>query len=209
MNKTQQQVIALAGLFQAMEEIDTLAQTGQSNQATLETALKSLFITNPETTLSVYGNLSQLSKGLKQVHKLLEQVDNTKRLNSVRYALAIIHLESKLKKATPMLNELAKRLERAENQTQHFGLLHENVIASIASIYTDTISTFKLRVQISGQESHLTIEHNAAKVRALLLSGIRAAMLWRQLGGHRWHFIFKRKTLAKECTHLLNQINLH
>ena len=36
---------------------------------------------------------------------------------------------------------------------------------------------------------------NAAKIRALLLSGIRSARLWRQLGGHRWQLIFSRRKL--------------
>jgi len=205
MNKNQQQIIALAGLFQAMATVDELAQEGQCEEAHLETALNSLFITDPKDTLSVYGDLSKLRTGLEMCYILLGKTSTYKRLNSVRYALAIIHLENKLTKDKDMLNMLGQRLSRAENQIQHFGLTHDNVLASIASIYTDTISTFKLRVQISGQERFLTIDRNAAKIRALLLAGIRAATLWRQLGGHRWHFVLKRKTLAKESAFLLSK----
>ncbi|MNJ04984.1 High frequency lysogenization protein HflD [compost metagenome] len=39
---------------------------------------------------------------------------------------------------------------------------------------------------------------NASKIRALLLAGIRAARLWRQLGGHRWQLVFSRRKLLNE-----------
>jgi len=203
MNKTQQQVIALAGLFQSMHAVEDIAQKGLTDNSLVETALNSLFIINPESTIEVYGDISKIKGGLNQITTLLGQNSTNKQMNAVRYALAIIHLEKKLSKQSDMLATLSKRLERTQNQVQHFGLLHENVISSIAEIYSDTISTFKLRVQISGQERFLTIDHNAAKIRCLLLSGIRAAMLWRQLGGHRWHFIFKRGSIAEQSKYLL------
>ena len=203
MNKTQQQVLALAGLFQAMSTVDKLAQTGLCETSELETSLSSLFITDPETTLAVYGDLSKLERGLEIVHSLLAKTDTKGQIFPVRYALAIIHLERKLNKDQTMLTTLGQRLDRAQQQVSHFGLLHENVYNSIASIYMDTISTFSLRVQISGQERYLTIDLNAAKIRCLLLAGVRSATLWRQLGGRRWHFVLKRKSLAEECKTLL------
>ena len=42
---------------------------------------------------------------------------------------------------------------------------------------------------------HLQQTDTAAKIRALLLAGIRSARLWRQLGGHRWQLIFSRRKL--------------
>jgi len=205
MNKAQEQVIALAGLFQAMDAIENIAQQGRCDEQTLETALSSLFVGNPNNTLDVFGDLAHLKPGFTKVHDLLNKSNTNKRLNAVRYALAIVHLESKLNKQKDMLATIGKRLERAESQVQHFSLLHENVLESIAAIYLDTISTFQLRVQISGEEQLLTISQNIAKIRSLLLSGIRAATLWRQVGGRRWHFIFKRAELSKQAEYLLNK----
>jgi high frequency lysogenization protein len=206
MNKAQEQVIALAGLFQAMDAIESIAQQGRCDEQVLETALGSLFVGNPEKTLDVFGELARLKPGLIKVRELLNKSNADKRLNSVRYALAIIHLESKLKKQKDMLATIGQRLERAESQVQHFSILHENVLESIAAIYLDTISTFQLRVQISGEERLLKISQNVAKIRSLLLAGIRAATLWRQVGGHRWHFIFKRNELTKQANFLLSQV---
>lgn len=206
MTKSQQQVIALAGLFQAMDAVENIAQQGRCDERVFETSLKSLFVNDPGTALDVYGELADLKTGLEKVRDLLSKTNTDKRLNSVRYALAIVHLESKLNKQPEMLNTISSRLERTQNQIQHFNLLHENVIESIASIYLDTISTFKLRIQVSGQQHLLTISQNAAKIRALLLVGIRAAILWRQVGGRRWHLIFKRADLTRQANFLLDQI---
>jgi high frequency lysogenization protein len=203
MNNTQQQILALAGLFQAMSAVDAIAQKGQCDSKQLETSLNSLFVTNPETTLSVYGELNKLETGLEVVHDLLAKTNANEHILPIRYALAIVHLERKLNKDESMLNTLGERLDRAQQQVDHFGTCHENVINGIASIYVDTISTFSLRVQISGQERHLSVDLNAARIRCLLLAGVRSAMLWRQLAGRRWHFIFKRKALARECESLL------
>lgn len=207
MNANQEQVIALAGLFQAMEAVDNVAQTGHCNEAVLETSIKSLFVNNPDTALSVYGELADLKPGLQLVESLLSESNNNKQLSHVRYALAIVQLERRLAKEPDMLNTISRRLEHTENQISHFGLLHENVFSGLASIYSDTISTFSLRVHISGQEQHLKVSQNADKIRCLLLTGIRSAILWRQVKGHRWHFIFKRKALLNECRFLLSKVS--
>lgn len=208
MNQTQQQVIALAGLFQAMEAVDHIAQTGRCNEAVLETSINGLFVENPDNALSVYGQLADIKPGLELVKRLLSDNNtNNKHLNYVRYALAIVQLERRLSKTPQMLTTISQRLEHTKNQVSHFGVLHENVYSGIASIYSDTISTFSLRVHISGQEQQLKIAQNADKIRCLLLTGIRSAILWRQVKGHRWHFIFKRKAIINECEFLLSKID--
>ena len=208
MNQNQQQVIALAGLFQAMEAVDHTAQTGRCSDVVLETSIKSLFVENPDNALAVYGELTDIKPGLQLLQRLLSDNNtNNKHLNYVRYTLAIIQLERKLSKTPDMLNTISKRLEHTKNQINHFGILHENVCSGIASIYSDTLSTFSLRVHISGHEQQLKVPQNADKIRSLLLAGMRSAILWRQVKGHRWHFIFKRKAIINECDNLLAKIN--
>jgi high frequency lysogenization protein len=56
---------------------------------------------------------------------------------------------------------------------------------------------------IKGDQAHLSNVDNAAKIRALLLAGIRAALLWRQAGGDRWKLIFSRSAMQKEAQQLL------
>ena len=56
---------------------------------------------------------------------------------------------------------------------------------------------------IKGDQTHLANPENAAKIRTLLLAGIRAALLWRQAGGNRWKLIFARGAMQKEAQGLL------
>jgi len=69
------------------------------------------------------------------------------------------------------------------------------MMAAISGIYQDTLSTMTFRIQVQGDSRLLQQSTISNQVRATLLTGIRAAMLWRQLGGKRWHLIFKRKAL--------------
>ncbi len=46
------------------------------------------------------------------------------------------------------------------------------------------------------------IAHYADIIRALLLAGIRAAFLWRQLGGRRWRLLLQRKKLLQASQNL-------
>ena len=55
---------------------------------------------------------------------------------------------------------------------------------------------------VKGEPPHLQNPDNINKIRALLLAGIRSAMLWRQVGGLRRHIIFNRRKLLT-ITHRL------
>lgn len=82
---------------------------------------------------------------------------------------------------------------------------HTNVVSSLASLYQDTISTFSFRIQVTGEPRYLQNQENANKIRALLLAGIRSAILWDQIGGKRWHLLFFRKQIGKAAKELLNR----
>jgi high frequency lysogenization protein len=49
---------------------------------------------------------------------------------------------------------------------------------------------------VQGDPRHLHAPDNQNRIRALLLAGIRAAWLWRQVGGSRWKILLGRKQLA-------------
>ncbi len=197
-----EQVIALAGIFQAAALVQQIAQSSQYDQVALESSIKSLFISDPETTLSVYGDAYGLDLGFKTLKQVLKKDSGQKNIEIIRYTLSLIHLESKLRKQPEMLNIISKRVDQADGQAKHFSLLHENVIHNLASLYMDTISTFNLRVQVTGNPNHLKVSHNAALIRATLLTGIRSAILWRQTGGRRWHLLLKRKAIEAAVNRL-------
>jgi high frequency lysogenization protein len=198
------QTLALAGLCQAASLVQQIAHNGHCDNTALETCLRSLFATNADTTLDVYGGeLSDIRPGLETLSTVLAQQSRPQDVEILRYVLNLIHLESKLRRRNDMLEIIASRIDQARHTASHFGYTHSNLISNLASIYGDTISTFRLRIQVSGNPQILQQEENAAKVRALLLAGIRSAVLWRQSGGHRWQLIFARKKVIGHARELL------
>lgn len=198
MSDPRQQLIALGAVFESAALVDKLARTGQISEAPLGCMLGSLLARNPASTLDVYGGDSlNLRDGFKALASALERKPGSLQREPLRYALAMLTLERQLDKRGDMLDLIGQRLDQVEQQVQHFGLVHENVIASFASIYQDTLSTFRQRIQVHGDMRHLQVSSNAARIRALLLAGIRSARLWRQLGGSRWQMVFSRRRLLQ------------
>ncbi|WP_312724098.1 high frequency lysogenization protein HflD [Stutzerimonas kunmingensis] len=196
MNTLDEQLIALGAVFEAATLVDRIARTGQVPNASLGCMLGSLLARSPETTLEIYGGDDlNLRDGYRALVGALERDSSALQREPLRYALAMIGLERQLDKRDDMLQVIGSRLDQIQQQVEHFGITHENVVASFGSLYQDTLSTFRQRIQVQGDMRHLQQTDNAAKIRALLLSGIRSARLWRQLGGHRWQMIFSRRKL--------------
>ncbi|MBS8241616.1 lysogenization regulator HflD [Marinobacter lipolyticus] len=202
------QTLALAGVFQAAAQVQQVAHTGQCTDSSFETSVRSLFATDPDTTLDVYGGeLKDLREGLTTLANVLSQQSKPQDIEVLRYALNLIHLESKLNRNKDMMSVLGSRIDQARHTASHFGYLHSNLIANLASIYTDTISTFRMRIQVTGDPATLQREENAARVRTLLLAGIRSAVLWRQSGGRRWQLVISRRRVIATAKELAEKAN--
>lgn len=204
MSPTQEQLIALAALFQASSLVDKLARTGQVSDGQLGCLLGSLLVRDPQNTLEVYGGDDlNLREGYKALVNALERNPASLQREPLRYALLLLGLERQLSKRDDLLQVIGNRLDQIQGQVEHFGLTHDNVVAACGGLYQDTISTFRQRVQVHGDMRFLQQPAIASKVRALLLAGIRSARLWRQLGGHRWQLILSRRKLLNELYPLL------
>ena len=196
MTPQQEQLIALGAVFEAAVLVDRIARTGQVPNAALGSMLGSLLVRENKPALELDGGDDlNLRDGYRALVGALERDTSSLQREPLRYALAMIGLERQLDKRGDMLQVIGSRLDQIQQQVDHFGLTHENVIASFGGLYQDTLSTFRQRIQVQGDMRHLQQTDNAAKIRALLLAGIRAARLWRQLGGHRWQMVFSRRRL--------------
>ena len=202
-------VISLAGICQATHLVDQLAKTGYLKTEEFEVAVKSLCNQNPDSTESVFGSAAKLRLGLENLIELLNNHRAPKNTYVLRYVLGVIHLQKRLMRNREMLEIIGTRIETANRQAEHFGISHDNVIANIAEIYTDTISKLPYRIQVSGDHNYLQQQRVANQVRVLLFAGIRATMLWRQNTGSRWQLLFYRKQIAETAQSLLDEIKLH
>ncbi len=196
MTPLQEQLVALGAVFEAAALVDRIARTGQVPNAALAAMLGSLLVRENKPALEIYGGDDlNLREGYRALVGALERDTSSLQREPLRYALAMIGLERQLDKRSDLLQVIGSRLDQIQQQVDHFGPTHENVIASFGGLYQDTLSTFRQRIQVQGDMRHLQQTDNAAKIRALLLAGIRSARLWRQLGGHRWQMVFSRRKM--------------
>lgn len=200
-------VIALAGIYQASTLVRQVAQQGKFIDSSVTTCLHSLFKVDANCVDDVYGGLNSLKLGLKTLLVQLGfEKSSARDLEITRYVLSLIYLERKLVKKTLLMDTLTAGIKQASQQAQYFSETHENVIAKLADIYQQTVSTLNPTITVKGDKNVLTNPDNANLIRALLLSGARSTILWRQCGGHRWQFLFGRAKIIQMATDLLDSI---
>ena len=200
------QTIALAGAMQALTTLEQLAKTGYSKSDEIETAVNSLFNTQPESVEAVYSNIGKLESGLDTLERLLTHYTSPENSDLLRYVIGIIQVEKTLSRKKDVLSIVGSRLDIAKQQSSHFGVTHENVIGNIADIYSDTISKFRYRIQVSGNANYLQQARVANQVRTLLFAAVRSIILWRQIGGRRWHIVIHRKKILEQCHELQREV---
>lgn len=203
--------IALAGIFQATKLVQQIANTGNADEQDMTSCINSLFQTDIENTDEAFGGTQRLHTGLRT---LVEQLSGRngkneprqpKELFITKYVAGVMVLEKRLKNDSDMLGKIADGIEHARTQMQHFSLLHDNVIAGLADLYSQTISHLKPRIMVQGEHIYISNPNNANRIRALLLSAIRATVLWRQCGGTRWQLLFQRRAIIEEAKRLLQK----
>ncbi|AEG01390.1 high frequency lysogenization protein HflD [Methylomonas methanica] len=199
------QTIALAGVAQACSLVRQLATTGNADLEAMTASIGSILKIDSDSVADVYGGLIGIKHGLEQLNLQLTSrvVANPEQ---ARYAAQLVHLQKQLSQNPDMLDQIRTGITKAQTQAEHFGVMHENVLANLADVYHGTISTLQPRIMINGDPQHLGNQTTVNKIRALLLAGIRASLLWRQCGGSRWHLLLSRKKLHHEANHLLSQI---
>lgn len=210
-NIHRQKVLALAAVFQAASLADNLARRGTADTAAIKTLLDSIIVFDTDNPEAIYGTPQQLLIGLKSLEACLSVNsldDNNQYANQLQYALGMIQLENQLSKSDKLLETLRQRLEQVQKQLVVFDndVTAQPMINNFAGIYIDTIGTLKFRLQIKGKEQKLQTLGVPEQIRAVLLAGIRAAWLWRRLGGRRWHLLFTRSSIMEELRVLIKEV---
>lgn len=198
------QAMSLAGVFQAAIMVEQIARQGHCPPSEMTTAVEALLNTDPQSTEDVFGGVANLREGLKALRTLLSRQRAGVHNDAIRYAMSLLHLEGKLRKHPDMLATLGKHITQSQERRQYFqDPLHDAVIGSLARNYQETLSQLNFRIQVTGNPNYLNQQRHADQIRMLLLFGVRAALLWRQLGGRRWQLLLSRKSLLNATNDLL------
>ncbi len=207
MEHTQQdRTLALAGIYQAAKLVQEIARTGSVANANLSPLLETLFRFDANSVLEVYGDSSTVKKGLQVLADQLSGNRQQSDMELTRYAIGLLQLEKSLSRKPSVMDELARQLQTTQDKMEYFDLTHENIIASLAEIYQQFISPLAAKIMVKGEGDYLSQTHNVNKIRAILLAGIRSAVLWRQCGGTRWQLLFSRNRYLQSAQALLKTI---
>lgn len=199
---------ALAALSQAVYLVDSIARKGVVDAEDFRAMLESLFADAGTTAspLNLYGDASMLQTGLRIGGKILrgEAMPQTKLL--MTYSAGLLSLERRLSRDSDMRRKLAEGMQRIDKQRQYFGdPMHANVIAAVADLYGETISSMKPRIIVRGKSEYLSQTANTQRVRTLLMAGLRAAHIWHRHGGGHLNLLIRRKALLSEFEKLLQE----
>jgi len=197
--------LALAGICQSAHLVQQLAHQGQADNDALRVSLTSVVELNPGSTLQVFGGEeANLKLGLETLLGVLN-ASNRQGLNGelTRYTLSLMVLERKLHASKGAMDKLGNSIQGLQRQLEHFGLESDPLLNAMAGIYVDVISPLGPRIQVTGAPSVLQNSQIQSKVRATLLAGIRAAVLWHQVGGGRLQLMFSRGRLSAQAKQIL------
>ncbi|TCT23013.1 high frequency lysogenization protein HflD [Thiobaca trueperi] len=191
-------VIALAGIYQAANCVMQIARHGSADTDKMEPCIHSLFQVDAETVDAVFGEPGAVASGARQIiAQLTGQPERN--LELTRYVVLLMRLERSLAKRPDLLARIGAGIDAALTKREHFALLHPNILAHFADLYSETLSKLEPRILVQGESLHLRNPDNQNRIRALLLAGVRAAMLWRQIGGNRWQILFKNKLILADA----------
>ena len=123
-----------------------------------------------------------------------------------RYVVALLHLADRLLANQAAPQALHDDLVALQRRIQHFDLGEPTLNEQLAVIYQERISTLGPRIMVRGEPLHLQNADNAARIRVALLSGVRAAVLWRQAGGKKWQLLLRRRAIAASCRELVDRL---
>lgn len=215
--------IALAAVLQCAQLVHSLALTGRADAQQMKACIDPLLLIDPETLEAVYPDVARFSSGLSALQKALDSNGMKEYSEPMKYVLGMSVLQQQLMSAPAMQTAIRQRMQQRDSlflevqETTWTDGPPEPLVKSeqydyalLAALYQDTISKLSYRIHVQGNVEQLRKQDVADQIRALLLAGIRSAMLWQQLGGRRWHLFFYKRRI-RDCVAQIrrNLITLH
>jgi len=185
--------LALAGVVQAAALVHATAHGRSVGDREKVALLRTIFVTDPDSVDDVFPRLTPFREGIRLASQMLTAPASAP-AQPLRYAMVLFEIEKLLRADRELSSRLGKGLQRIP-EPDWDGTVSEATYDALSELYQQTISTLSRRVQVTGDAEQLRRPDIAARVRTLLLAGIRLAWLWHQLGGRRWHLVVRRTTI--------------
>ena len=102
-----------------------------------------------------------------------------------------------------MAQQISTTLSLLEEAADDIENQRDYIIERLAQLYQNAISSLTPRVIIYGEPEHLQKDKNAATIRAMLLTGLRAALLWYQAGGNQLNLLIGKRRYLQAIDQLM------
>lgn len=213
---TQDKVLTFAAIAQAGKIVTQLAATPKHDESALRASARSLLETDPKNIEEVFGGAHSIDLGLQTIHDVFRgrSVSSLNAKELIRYMMAMDQLAERLNQSDTIgaviekgLIELGisfNSLLEAESDDQANQAEYDDFYAHLGTLYQKTLSQLPPKIIVRGAEGYLQSERSVARVRTALFAGVRAAFLWHQQGGRRWHLLFARSGYADIAKDLRN-----
>ncbi|MDG2088052.1 MAG: DUF489 family protein [Arenicellaceae bacterium] len=192
-----QRVLSLAGTLEACSAVQSLASSGQIDDASLQCLVRSIKMIDAPDVVSVFGDRLGLSKGLGLMAGGIGQATDATAMDVYRYMNTLISLKKSLFANSVAQQKVIDRLDWIKT------LDEKELFTSCAELYLEAVSPLKPRVYVQGEQRFLEQEEVSNKIRTMLLAGIRCVVLWEQLGGGRFEMLLRRKAYQSAASDLL------
>ncbi|MGN0901875.1 MAG: lysogenization protein HflD [Succinivibrio sp.] len=203
------ETMALAALFQSCTQIQRLASTGYYDENAVAALIRANMVTKPDTIDDIY-DIKKLRVGFSILCDCFGRSNSNREIGNIevtRLAFKIMLLTSNLERSKRLYARLSDEIDA----------LHDSILTAcpdfldgrpevvntqenlslMGTLYHSIISPNFSKLLIYGEESVLRVPENQVKIRALLLSAVRAVILWRQVGGRRRFLMFRRKAIVR------------
>ena len=200
-------VIALAGLFQALALVRALATRGGCDSTAARRSINSVFRIDADSPEDVFGGIGNLRLGLET---LVAQLGDTGKRDLVltRMAVQVLRLERALSRRPEVLRAVHAGIDALQGIAAQVESGQVDASARLAELYAQTLSRLQPRILVEGNPTYLQQAAQVDQIRTLLLAAVRAAVLWRQLGGSQLRLIFRRRQYTMLARGLLARCTL-
>jgi high frequency lysogenization protein len=200
MNLIEERTIALAGLLQACGQVQTIARTGAADKAVEAACLKSIMVLDAMNTPAVYGGIQGVRTGLKMIADGVMSSPQGDKVEVLRYAMSLIQLQNQLYHDQQAFTQFGQAVERLS------AVSSDELTQACSDLYQKFISEMRPQIIVQGEQNFLQREDIPPKIRAMLLAGIRSAVLWQQKDGGKFKLIWQRTRMQNAARDLLRQV---
>lgn len=196
MDQFSERTIGLAGIFQAARLVQQLAREGEAGRIALKASLNSILVLDAINSLAVFSDTDGITTGLECLQRSLKQQDDMLNSELLKYVVSMTQLQKNLF-SSAKYDEFSSRVEQLSAYSG------DDLITRMADVYVEYVSPLTPKVIVNGEHNYLSEEPIAQQVRACLLSGIRASILWHQKGGGKWDLMMKRRQYIQTAESLI------